>query len=176
MSPRSDDQERFAALWSRVQPLVSGYILGLIGDVHQAEDILQNTAIVCMRKIAAYDPQRPFAAWAIGIARLEVMASKRQVARSFLTYQADLVDAVTEAAEEQAEQENDAAALHGCLEQVKGRAWEALQLRYEGDLDPTTIGERLGLAGGTVRVLLSRVRAELRACIERRLRGERAQA
>src|SRR3954467_15643252 len=107
MTSPGDDNERFAGLWTRAQPLVAGYILGLIGDAHQAEDILQNTAIVCLRKIAAYDPARPFAAWAIGFARLEVLASKRSVARSFLTYQSDLVDAVGEACVELASSESD---------------------------------------------------------------------
>jgi RNA polymerase sigma-70 factor (ECF subfamily) len=168
------DHERFARLWTRAQPLVSGYILGLIGDAHQAEDVLQNTAIVCLRKIAAYDESRPFAAWAIGIARLEALASKRSVARSPLSFQSDLVDVITEACEGMAEREPDSAALHRCLEQVRGRAWDALKLRYDDDLEPTAIGERLGMAAGAVRVLLTRVRAGLRTCIERRLREEGA--
>lgn len=174
MAAAEVENERFARLWTRAQPLVSGYILGLVGDAHQAEDILQNTAIVCMRKIADYDDARPFAAWAIGIARLEVLSSKRRVARSFISYQADLVDAVGEACVELAEREPDSIALHRCLEQVQGRSWEALRLRYDDDLDHETIGSRLGMASGAVRVLLTRLRVALRTCIERRLRTDGA--
>jgi RNA polymerase sigma-70 factor (ECF subfamily) len=171
MSSAGIDQERFARLWTQAQPLVAGYILGLIGDAHQADDVLQNTAIVCLRKIASYDGSRPFAAWAIGIARLEALASKRSVARSPLSFQPELVDAVTEACEELAEREPESAALHRCLEQVRGRSWDALRLRYNEDLEPTAIGERLGMAAGAVRVLLTRVRAALRTCIERQNRA-----
>ncbi len=172
MTAPGDDNERFARLWTRVQPVVAAYILGLIGDAHQAEDILQNTAIVCMRKMSAYDQQRPFAAWAIGIARLEVLASKRSVSRSFLSFRSDLVDAVGEACEELAEREGETLALHRCLDQVSGRAWEALRMRYDAGLEPAAIGAQLGMAAGAVRVALTRTRAALRTCIERRLRGQ----
>jgi len=60
-------------------------------------------------------------------------------------------------------------ALHACLGEVRGRPRDLLRLHYEQGYTPGEIAERLGLAGGHVRVLLNRVRAALRQCVERRL-------
>src|SRR5213595_681979 len=166
-----DNHEQFTRRWTEAQPVVAGYINAVVPDFQEAEDLPQDVAVILLRKFPEYDPQRPFVAWAIGMAKREVLMARRSQARSLLCYQADLLERVSEAFEELApELEDRSRALRECLRSVKGRAGELLRLRYEESLKPNAIATRVGIAVVAVRVMLSRTRATLRECIERKLK------
>ena len=166
-----DNHEQFTRRWTEAQPIVAGYINAVVPDFQEAEDLLQEVAVILLRKFPEYDAQRPFVAWAIGVAKHEVLMARRHHARSFLSYQADLLERIGEAYEELApEFEDRSRALRECLRSVKGRAGELLWLRYEESLKPNSISKRVGIAVVAVRVMLSRTRTALRECIERKLK------
>ena len=170
------DNERFTRCWTRAQPVVAGYINSLVPDFHEAEDLLQNVAVVLLRKFAQYDPSKPFVAWAIGVARNEIMVMKRRHARSPLCYRSEIMDAVADAYAELApELEKRAGALRRCMERIRGRAWEMIRLMYGEALKPRQIAGRLGLSSGAVRTALSRARAELQKCTDRQLSATQRQ-
>ncbi len=169
-----DNHEQFTRRWTEAQPIVAGYISAVVPDFQEAEDLLQDVAVILLRKFPEYDPQRPFVAWAIGVAKREVLMARRHHARSFLSYQADLLERIGEAYEELApEFEDRSHALRECLRRVKGRAGELLRLRYEESLKPNAIATQVGIAVVAVRVMLSRTRTALRECIERKLRPQK---
>ena len=162
--------ERFMRHWTRAQPVIAGYVSSMVPDVHEADDLLQETAVVLLRKFGDYDPRRPFVAWALGIAKLEILSARRRHARGFLTYHGDLMDAVAGAYGEMApELISRAGALRRCLQKIEGRAREMLRLRYEESLKPREIAERLAVAAGNVRARLSRIRSSLASCVARAL-------
>lgn len=164
--------EQFMRNWTQAQPIVAAYIGSLVPAFHEAEDILQNVSVILLRKFADYDPHRPFIAWTLGIARLEVLAARRAGSRNVLVSHPELVEAVAEQyAEMTPELEARAIALKRCLQGLGSRALQMLKLRYEGSLHPREIAIRLGMAAGAVRTALSRVRSSLHDCIERGLAG-----
>ena len=166
-----DSHEEFTRRWTEAQPIVAGYINAVVPDFQESEDLLQEVAVVLLRKFSEYDPQRPFVAWAIGVAKREVLMLRRRHARNFLCYHADLLERLSEAYEELApELEDRSRALRECLRTVRGRASELLRLRYEDSLKPNEIAARVGMAVIAVRVMLSRTRAALRECVERKLK------
>jgi RNA polymerase sigma-70 factor (ECF subfamily) len=60
-------------------------------------------------------------------------------------------------------------ALRSCLGGVTGRAKDALEMRYAGNLGRAAIAEKLELTESGVHSILVRVRRKLRECVERRL-------
>ena len=170
-----DAHERFTLLWTAAQPIVGSYIGSLVPDFQEAEDLLQEVALVLLRKFPEYDDQRPFVAWALGVARFEILHARRRHARSFVTAQSDVLENVTATYTELApELDRRASALRECKRMIEGRAAELIRLRYEESLKPGEIASRLGLAATAVRMALSRARAFLRDCIDRKLKGENA--
>ena len=166
-----NSDERFARCWTQAQPGVASYIGALVPDFRDAEDLLQNVAVVCLRKFSGYDEHRPFVAWALGIAKLEILHLRRTQTRGFVDYTDQVQEEIAAACEELApEFEHRARALRECLPQVRGRASELLNLRYQEALKPAAIAQRLSLAVVAIRVMLSRTRAALRECIERKLK------
>ena len=167
---QDSEQERFTRLWTRAQPIVSSYVSALVPDFQTAEDLVQNVAVVLLRKFHEYDPNLPFAGWAIGVAKREVLMMRRSYARSILRYQSELVEAVADACSEMApELERRAGVLRKCLERLRRRDREMLRYRYAESLSPGDMAKRLSESAGTVRVRLSRIRSSLRKCVERRM-------
>ncbi len=164
------DTEELAVCWTKAQPVVAAYISSLVPDFHQAEDVLNQVAVALVRKFHQYDRQQPFVAWAIGMARFEVLKHRRQYSTDKHRFSDDLIELIGASYAEAADElDRRRPALHECLQEMHGRPLEALRLRYFDELSPQAIAARFGMAAGAVRVLLHRSRALLRNCIERRL-------
>lgn len=152
--------------------MVAAYILSLIPDFHRAEDVLQQVAVVLVRRFHEYEAGRPFLPWALGIARNVSFEGRREMAKSRLPL---LDDDLIESVQEMFEEESEASlcirqALRTCLQGLRERTLEVLRLRYAEDLMPQDVAKRLGVTAGAVRVMLHRSREGLRACIERSMR------
>ena len=165
--------ERFMRYWTQAQPVVAGYVSTMVPNEHEAEDLLQDVAVVLLRKFGDYDPKRSFVAWALGVTKFEILSKRRAHARSFLCYHSDLLDTVADVYDELSpELDSRGRALRQCLQKVKGKAREIVKLRYEKSLRPGRIAEVLDMAAGAVRVRLTRIRASLGQCVERLLASE----
>ncbi|MFZ9434590.1 MAG: sigma-70 family RNA polymerase sigma factor [Burkholderiaceae bacterium] len=164
------DQERFMRLWTSAQPPVANYIHALVRDHGAAQDVLQETALVIFRRFAEYDGRRPFLAWALGIARFQIMGQQRDAVRSRVIFDDDLLAQFTDTWAELAPAASDrGAALQGCIGRLATHARRLVQLRYFEDLTAEQIAQRLGGNGPAVRVTLQRIREQLRVCVERQL-------
>ena len=167
------DQERFMRLWTTAQPAVANFVHALVRDHGAAKDVMQETALVIFRRFAEYDGQRPFLAWALGIARFQVMGLQRDSARSLVAFDDDVLAKFTDTWAEMAPGVSDrSAALQSCIERLAAHARRLVQLRYFEDLNAEQIAQRLGGNGAAVRVTLQRIREQLRACIERQIETE----
>jgi len=166
-----ENQEEFTRLWTAAQPKVAGFIAAVVPDYHLAEDLLQEVAVICLSKFKVYDRQRSFIGWALGIARLEVLAQQRRWARkeSFVLH-SELLEELEWVCEELApELEARTRALRECMQSLSGRIAKVLKLRYEGSFRFREIARHLNLSEVNARVLLSRARSLLRSCIQRKL-------
>jgi RNA polymerase sigma-70 factor (ECF subfamily) len=167
---RLEAHELFARLWTRAQSPVSGYIRSLVPDPHLADDVLQDVAVTCMRKIEEYDTSRSFRAWCMGIARIQVLRYRREGARYRLLAHEDVLEAVAEVQEELSdEMKVRTNALRQCLKEIPAKTRQMLDLQYAGKHSHASIAGFLQVKTGSVKVMLSRARASLRECIEQRL-------
>jgi len=164
------DPERLAALWTQSQPAVSAYLATVLPDYHSRQEVLQNTAVVLVRKFADYDPDRPFTAWAIGVARLELLKYRSKRAGGRVVFSDALLAAAAERfSEADHPQGHTEEALEACLGQLTDRSRKLLKLRYTSDLPTEQIAKQVGAKHSAVRVALHRVRKTLRDCIDQRL-------
>jgi RNA polymerase sigma-70 factor (ECF subfamily) len=73
--PASDD---FVALLTGSQRRLHAYIFSLVWNPADADDILQETNIVLLKKAAEYDTTRDFLPWALAIARFQALAGLKR--------------------------------------------------------------------------------------------------
>jgi RNA polymerase sigma-70 factor (ECF subfamily) len=159
--------EQFAALWTAAQPTIAGFIRTLVPDYLQADEVLQRVAVTLVRKFGQYDQARPFVAWAVGVAKFEVLYYRRERATDKHLFGDDIVEQIADRYELLAEDVDPIReALRHCLEQLKGRSKRVIDLRYRRGLKSQAIAEEMTLSSGAVRMLLCRVRESLRHCIE----------
>ncbi len=164
------DHESFMRHWTQAQPIIASYLGAMAKNSHDAEDMLQDVAVILLRKFPEYDPARKFVAWALGIAKMEVLSERRHQVLAAVCRDRLVVERMTDAYVELApELDVRQDALRLCLESAPDRSRQLLHLRYAESYKPAKIAQTLGMDSGAVRTALSRVRAALQECIERRL-------
>jgi RNA polymerase sigma-70 factor, ECF subfamily len=171
-----EQAEQFAALWTAAHSTISALIRTLIPDYQQADEVLQRVAVTLVRKFDQYDASRSFAAWAVGVAKYEVLYYRRERATDKHLFGDDIVEQIASRYEVLAEEADPLReALRQCLDQLQGRSKRVIDLRYRRGMKSQAIADEMSLSAGAVRMLLCRVREALRRCIERRVdRQERS--
>jgi RNA polymerase sigma-70 factor, ECF subfamily len=165
VTPR--EVEELAAHWTGAQRAVAAFVRTLATDFHESEEILQRVAVTLVRKHDQYDPNRPFVAWALGIAKVETQAFLRERSRDRLVFDDALVAGIAERHERAAQASLPVPQfLTECIEELDGRSRRAIQLRYGEDKRTAQIAQAMAISDGAARMLLSRARTLLRKCVE----------
>ncbi len=162
--------KEFTRLWTKAQPAVAAFISSMVPDFNQAEDVLQQVSMALLDNFEGYDPERPFVAWAIGVAKLEILSHRRKSAVDRHVFDSEAVAMVADAfADIRDELGGINEALAKCLKSVQGKSREAFELRYTEDMRPAEIADQMGMSTNAVSVLLHRSRNFLRRCIKQRV-------
>jgi RNA polymerase sigma-70 factor (ECF subfamily) len=163
-----DDQQRFLRYFLANEREVFRTVAAIIPHVEDARDVVQQVALVLWEKFADYDPARPFAPWACGFAV--------NLARQWLTrhkrWQAVLEGRlVDELVRRRAELLSEMDARFRHLDQCLGKLPADQRVLIEGYYQQRTPIEALARnterSAEAVYKALQRIRAALRACIER---------
>lgn len=165
-----NDSVRMATrLWTLALPRVSAFVGAQVRDVQDRDDILQDTAIAVIESIDRFDPTQNFTAWAIGIARNQVRLHYRRKSRDRSLLDTDSLD-VLQAIMAEPDFADDQLYLHleECMEGLESRARDLCRLRYDEDLKPAAIADRLGMTANHVAKSLQRIRDRLRDCMHRK--------
>ena len=168
-----DSRTRLTLLWTSAQPMVMAFIGSMVPHHADAEDVLQRTAYDIATNFEQYDPEKPFIAWAIGIAKYKVMDYRRDASRSRVVFNDAALEQIATAYAEESEQLSEQSrALRQCMAKLSDKARSLVELRYMQNLKPLAIAKQIGASANTVSNALSRVRESLRNCIKRQQQSE----
>ena len=91
----------FAGQMTQCQRKLHAFIISMVWNPADADDLLQETNLVLWQKADDFDPTRPFLPWAMRFAQLQVMAWLKHRQRQRVVFDDDLVRLLaTEAAVE----------------------------------------------------------------------------
>ncbi len=171
------NNKELAVFWAQSQPTVAAFIHSLVPNFQDADDILQNVAIITVEKFEKYDRERSFSAWCTGIAKNLILNyySKKGGKRSILGIEA--IEKVAQVYEQDPHSIHDQIesmrkALKKCLSLLKGKIKKMVEMHYMEELSPARIAQLLSLSPNNVSVTLHRVRLSLKACVKRVLSEE----
>lgn len=166
------EPESFATHWASCYPRLRAYVLLFVSPQHDAEDVIQETALAAAKDFAKYDPNRPFLDWAIGIARNRIREHyQKRDRRKRMVFDSGAVAALEDAYQSMADGLDDVRdGLDYCLGRLPQRARQLVEYRYLLSLSPREIGGHLGITTASVHTRLSQIRNVLRECVMRRLR------
>jgi RNA polymerase sigma-70 factor, ECF subfamily len=161
--------DEFVRLFSRAQPRLHAYILTMVPNWADAADILQETSSVMWRKFEQFERDSNFFAWACQIARFEVAAFRKRTKRQGLLFSDAFIAAVADTSEQLAATlEARQGFLVECLQQLRPRDREMLELRYQEEGTVGKIASHTGRNVEAVYKALQRIRRQLFECVERR--------
>ena len=153
---------------------IYGYIRSLIPQRADAENLLQETALVLWEKFDQFQPGTDFARWAIAVARYQVMAFRRKQRRDVLSFGQPFLNIAEEGASTAVDQFDDVqAALDQCLAKLNEADHNLFRRRYLPGAEVSRIAAELGRPLRTVYHALDRIHRTLAECIERYLAQER---
>lgn len=166
-------RESFSRHWLAAEPSVSAYVFASISSFHDAEDVIQRIAQELARRFDEYDSHRPFIAWSLWIAKSRVIDHYRAQDRSQVVFSDELLGRLADTIAKRADgRSRRREALEACLDKLPRKSRRLLDLRYVEELSADQMAREIGSTGGSVRVLLSRIRTALANCIEQRLAME----
>lgn len=178
MHPSSPDEpkgHRFLRLFLQNERRIYSYIVTLLPNRTDAEDVLQEASLVMWDKFDEAEPLRDFAAWGCRIAYFKVRDFRKKHAHSRVLFSQAMLDRVAETAAEQAgtlqlDERRDA--LARCIEDLKPRDRELLVERFADGATTESAAEAVGRSVHAAYKALAKIRETLFECINRRLAVE----
>lgn len=170
------ENDSFVELLTRHQRQIGSYLFSLVHDVHDVDDLLQQTSIILWRKFEEFQPGSDFVRWACNIAHFEAMNFVRSRRRQRLYFNEEVMAKLAETrAEEAAAQEPRMRALSSCLEKLNPSDRETIRECYDDRQKIKEAAGRLNRSADSVYQSLRRIRSALYDCIQRHVTREEAQ-
>lgn len=166
-------EERFLQLFLAHERRLYAFILALVPNWSDADDLLQETSAVLWRKLDEFEPGTDFAAWALSVARFQVLNYRKKQRVNQARFSDQTVEALADrmtTLSEQSDARRDA--LEGCLTKLRDRDRELVQLRYQPGATTQAVAGRVGRSLPAVYKALNRIHTQLLFCIRRTLAEE----
>jgi RNA polymerase sigma-70 factor (ECF subfamily) len=160
------DEVAFADVYRRYSPLVYAVAHRSLGDVEEAEDVLQQVFIAAWRGRDRYRPdQARLSTWLMGITRHKIVDAHAARGRQRRVQQEVITKPVLEFREDPVDVTQQLI-IADELDRLEAVPRQVLRLAFFEDLTHTQIAERLGMPPGTVKSHIRRSLIRLRNRME----------
>jgi len=164
----SSQTDEFVTLLTKHQDILLSFIRSSIGDLATAKDVLQEVNLILWKKSGDFKMGTNFRAWAMKIARYQILGNYRDKQRSRLVFDDELVSqlaAEAEHVEDDWERDQRLKALEICISQLPQKQREILDSRYKGGKSIRDLASALESSTSRLKMILFRARKSLRDCI-----------
>lgn len=171
--PGTPQTEDFVRLFAAHHYRLFAYILAMMHDRADADEVFQETSLVLWREFGSFRRDAEFMPWACGIAFNQMRKFWRQRKRDKLTFSLPLLeDLANESVEMEGEFESRREALAVCMQKLPQRDRRVVELYYSAKTTAEEVSARLGKSVHTIYKSLNRTRRRLFECIARHLAAE----
>lgn len=164
----TDSRNGFVQDLIAAQPWLFTYLLTLLGDIHDADNVLQEANMVLWSKADVFRPGTNFRAWAREFAYHCALSFARDRKRERLIVDFNLVENIIAQTDTQ-EIDPKRIALRHCLTELDDGKLELLRERYRDETPISAIAERHKKTEAAIKMSLRRARIGLMKCIETRM-------
>jgi RNA polymerase sigma-70 factor, ECF subfamily len=156
----------------KTQRDIRSYIAAMGVPLRDVDDLAQDVYLAFFRQRAERPAGVEAVAWLKGIARNHCMNYFRSQGRRSTRVMVQLAEIITQDPELQELTQSEERALeifHGCMEKLSEDERHMLDWYYIDNCTAEVIGERLNRPPATVRVMMMRLREQLRVCMKQAL-------
>ncbi len=159
--------ERFTKLLLKHQGRIYGYILTLVPNLTDAEDIFQDVVMVMCQKFDKFEGEH-FSAWGIEIARNKVLKYRFKHATSKVVLDEDVLGRLIERASQKFQQQEDRIEhLDHCIQKLNATDQKLLEFRYKVGMKVKEISATVNRPVTALYQAFSRIQLSLRECVHR---------
>ncbi|MBU6303627.1 MAG: sigma-70 family RNA polymerase sigma factor [Verrucomicrobia bacterium] len=170
--PPPERQAEFVAALTASYGKLHGYLMGILGRRHDAEDVLQRASVRMWQKFGDFAPGTNFVAWASTFCFYEAKNFLRLTARSPLRFDDDLLATLAgERLEDLPLRERRLDALEACFAKLEPPDQTLIRAAYLDDDAINTVATRMDRAPQTLYNRLYQLRRRLADCVQRQLSG-----
>lgn len=172
-NPVDPQHDQFLELFVRHQDRVFAYIVSMVPQWRDAEDIFQQTSLILWKRWPDFDPHRDFLSWACGIAQNAARNYLRQASRDRLRFSEGLMETLGErrlSLNDVFEARREA--LGKCLDDLLPEHAALLRRCETTQSTLQDIAVSLGITANALYLKLRRIRQALFDCINRRVKAE----
>jgi len=168
-----ESRRQFVRLMTRYERLVYSYILGLVPNWADADEILQETNVRLWEEFNKFVPGTNFAAWAVRVAHFQVLTWRKQTSRRRLVFDERVIESLAdEPVWSDDAFEAQQRALGDCVAELPDHSRELLRQCYARGSKIKDVAARFERTPGSVYKALERIRSLLHGCIQRKLADE----
>ena len=143
------------------------YIVKLVVNTADAQDVLQETNLVLIRKQAEFPEIENFAGWATQIAYNQVLAHWTKKRRNRVRFDDELLKQLAdEGSRRFGDEDSDLRLLGDCLDKLSPQDRELIGKRYVVNLTAREIASQVGRSTQAISQALYRIRYALMRCID----------
>ncbi len=163
---RDGDPQAPGLLIDQFHGVVLGLCHRMLGNRHDAEDVVQETFLRALRAIAGFDPERPLRPWLLGIAANRCRTAMGKRARRPLP--TDSIEDRPDLRPPPGDPDDLSGELERALDRLRPEYRLVFVLFHEQGLPYEEIAESIERPVGTVKTWLHRARGELAEHLGRR--------
>ncbi len=161
-----NQSEEFVRLMTDYQGRLYGFILSMVCDVNEANDLLQETNLVLWRQSDDFQMGSDFKAWSFRVAHFQVMAMRQRKIRDRLVFDGPLLESISSRARLNDDHyQRRQGRLDDCLKRLSSQHRDVVCRFYEQRESMATIAKALGRNPNAVGQMLFRIRKNLLACV-----------
>jgi RNA polymerase sigma-70 factor (ECF subfamily) len=170
MTEPTDNYEAFVELFTRYEADLRRFVRSLVPTWHDADEIMQQVALVAWRKFDQFDRGTDFIRWGCVIARFEVLSYRRKMARDRLVFREELFELMADEGEAETDlRQHENELLETCLKKLPAAQSKLITLAYTPGMSTRELAEQAGAKPGTFYMRLNRIRQVLQQCIEQQI-------
>jgi RNA polymerase sigma-70 factor (ECF subfamily) len=173
---RQSQGKLFLRLFLENERRLYAYILTLLANRADADDVLQEASLVMLDKFDEQHPPNDFTAWGCRIAYFKVLDFCKKNRRSRVYFSQPLLERLAETVIEQAgslQLDERREALAGCIEKLSHKDRDLLTRRFESGATTQSTAAQVGRSVEAVYKALAKIRQSLFDCVTRALAWER---
>ena len=162
----SQFHENFTELFVHSQRRIYGYILTVIPDRNEADEVFQETSLILWRKADEFDPNRDFVRWACGIATNVIRNRRVKCARDRHVFSEEFLEQIAEVRQSRSTWlDEQITRLAVCLQRLSDGQRRLLRVFYGDRYDTQQIAAELGIQENALYQRLHRIRRRLLDCV-----------
>jgi RNA polymerase sigma-70 factor (ECF subfamily) len=155
------------------QKRIYAFILGMVPNHQDAEDLFQQTVLVMWSKFDSFNRGTSFTAWGITIAKYQILSVRKQYSRTEKQFSQAALELLQNESDYFLEQiDSWMAALRECVRKLNQRDYELIRMRYEDEIAMASIAARIGRTVQSVYKRIARIHDALLRCVRRTLAME----